>query len=162
MTKQRTSRINTAPVLLRLSLQSFGEHNVSNILEFSSNVSEAEAPAPLPAGTYPAEIVSAESKVSNASGNRYLAIRFRISPDHYPADFTEGDDDGVILSYNRLLVEDTAQARYRLRRFGDALGITIGTQFDVNSLVGLVANVAVTNSEYEGEPRAEISGIVAG
>ena len=132
-----------------------------SIIEFSAPIDDAVAPTPLPEGTYPAEIIRAEEKTSANSGNNFLSIQFRISADRYPADYTEGDEDGTVLPYNRLILRDDAASRYRLKRFSDAVGITIGTSFDPDSLIGLAANVAVKNSEYEGEPRAEIAKIVA-
>ncbi len=60
-----------------------------SIIEYDTDLSEAEAPVPLPAGDYPAEIRSAERKTS-AAGNEYINVTFHISPEAYPADYTEG------------------------------------------------------------------------
>lgn len=132
-----------------------------SIMEFSQDLSTQEAPPPLPAGTYPAEIISAAFKVSATSGNTYCAIQFKISPDSYPADFTEGDPDGTTLSYNRLVMEDSPQARWRLRKFLEAVGGRLGKSFDPSDILGLAGNIEVANETFEGEPRAQIKRVVA-
>ncbi len=136
------------------------DHQTS-IIEFSDDISNAEAPPPLPAGTYTANIVKAEAKVSATSGNRYLSLHMQIPPDQYPADFVDGDPDGTTLIYNRLLLEDTAMARYRLRKFAEAVGARVSRSVDLTDFLGLTANVEVGASTYEGEVRAEIKRVIA-
>ena len=132
-----------------------------SIMEFSSDIGEAVAPPPLPAGPYTAEIVAAVRKTSATSGNEYAAISMRISPEQYPADFLGGDPDGTVLSYNRLLLEDTPQARWRMRQFMERCGGPMGRSIDLNSLIGLTCVVEITHQEYEGEMRAQISRVLA-
>jgi hypothetical protein len=134
----------------------------TSIMEFSQDLSTQEAPPPLPASTYPAEIISAAFKTSATSGNTYCAIQFRISADEYPADFTDGDPDGTVLTYNRLVIADAPRERYRLRKFIEAVGGKLGRSFDPSDILGLTGNIEVVQSEYEGETRAEIKRVVAG
>lgn len=133
----------------------------NSILEFSEDLSTAEAPVPLPAGDYTAEIRAAEKKTSATTGNEYGSVTFFIAPEQYPADYTDGDPDGTTLTYNRVSVKDTTAGRYRLRKFCEAIGAKLGKKLDMNEWVGLTATVTVKNSEYEGEPRAEIDRVVA-
>ena len=132
----------------------------TSLMEYSSDLNEAEAPPPLPAGEYPAEIVKAEIKDS-AKGNKYLAIQFKIDPDNFPADFEEGNPDGEILSYNRVMVEDTPRGRYRMKTFLNSVGGKLGRALDPNDLMGLTATVGVVHSKWEGEDRAEIAKVLA-
>ena len=134
---------------------------MSGILDFSEDLATVEAPNPLPIGQYPGEIIAAERKTSNTSGNTYAAIQFRISADNYPADFTDGDPDGMVLSYNRLLMEDTPQARWRWRKFLEAVGGRLGRQVDLSDLLGLTAMLDIGHDKYEGENRAQITRVVA-
>lgn len=134
---------------------------MTSIIEFSSNIADAEAPVPLPVGEYPAEIRGAEAKVSD-KGNKYAAIQLYVSPDAYPADFTEGDPDGTQLTYNRLSLNDNPQSRYRLRKFLESVGLTPGATVDLNDWVGLHVTVRIKHSEWEGEKRAEVEKIVGG
>ena len=134
---------------------------MSSIFEFSQDVDTAVAPSPLPVGTYPAEIVRAEIKTSANTGNQYLALAFRISPDSYPVDFVDGDPDGETLPYNRLVLEDSIKGRWRVKRLADAIGFTVKGALDPNEMIGLTANVVIGQSEFEGENRAEIQKIVA-
>jgi hypothetical protein len=132
-----------------------------SILEFSQDLSDAVAPAPLPVGPYPAEIIGAVSRTSSTSGNQYASITFRINADSYPADYTDGDPDGTVLAYNRLLMEDTPQARWRWRQFMERIGGPLSRSIDLNTLIGLHASVEISHQEYEGEQRAQIARILA-
>lgn len=132
-----------------------------SLIEFSEDLNNAEAPAPLPPGIYPATIINAEPKTSQTSGNRYLATQFRIEADAYPADFNDGDPDGMVLTYNRVLLEDNKNARYRLRKFLEAVGGHLGRTLDPSDLMGLSANVSVGTEEYEGEKRSVIKMVMA-
>ncbi len=134
----------------------------TSIIEFSQDISQQEAPVPLPEGDYTAEIRSAVRKVGNASGKAYAAIQFFISPEQYPADYTEGDPDGQILTYGRMSLEDTPAARYKVKKTAEAVGAPKPTtKLDLGAWVGLTATVSVTHDEWEGESRAQIAKIVA-
>ncbi len=132
-----------------------------SIMEFSQDLADVVAPPPLPKGVYKAEIIGAVARTSNTTGNMYASIPMRISADEYPADFTEGDPDGIVLTYNRLLMEDTPTARWRWRQFMERIGGPMGRTVDLNSLIGLTATVEVTHQEYEGEQQAQIAKILA-
>lgn len=134
----------------------------TSIIEFSQDISTQEAPVPLPEGDYTAEIRSAVKKTGNASGKAYAAIQFFIAPEQYPADYTEGDLDGQLLTYGRMSLEDTPAARYKVRKTAEALGAPKPTtKLDLSQWVGLTGTVTVTHDEWEGEQRAQISKIVA-
>lgn len=130
-----------------------------SVIEFANDLNEQEAPEPLPIGEYPAEITGAAVKTSATSGNNYLAIQFKISPDHYPADFETGNPDGETLTYNRLTVGTTPREQWRMKKFLEAVGAKLGRTLDPNDLMGLTAMVGITHQDYEGEKRAQISKI---
>ena len=132
-----------------------------SIIQFSEDITNAEAPAPLPVGEYTAEIRAAEAKVSANSGNTYMAIQFFIPADQYPADFDEGDPDGITLTYNRLVVEDNAKGRHRMRKFCESIGAKTGREVNPSDWIGLTATVSVKHGTWEGETRAEIDRVVA-
>lgn len=131
-----------------------------SIIEFSEDLSNAEAPAPLPKSDYPFEVRSAEKKTS-AKGNEFASIVLFIAPEAYPADFTEGNEDGTMLTYNRLMLSDTPQNRYRVRKFLEAVGAKTGKKLDLNDLIGLNGIVSVDHEMYEGENRAVAKKILA-
>lgn len=135
--------------------------NLPSVIEFDEDISQAEAPIPLPVGDYPAEIRGATRKTSQTSGKEYAATQFFISPDSYPADFTEGEPDGSILTFNRVSLENTPASRYRLRKFLEAIGAPAGSKIDLNDWVGRTATVTIAHDEYEGVNRAVISKVSA-
>jgi hypothetical protein len=132
-----------------------------SILTFSEDISSAEPPVPLPVGDYPAEIRGAVVKTSQ-KGNQYVSVTFFVAPEHYPADFTDGNADGELLTYNRLQYDDSPRGRHRMRKFTDAIGAkNKGNEIDINDWVGSTAILAVAEEEWEGEPRAVIAKITA-
>jgi len=132
-----------------------------SILEFSQDLSDAQPPPPLPVGPYQAEIVSAVWRTSGTTGGEYAQIMFRVHPDAYSADYTDGNPDGTELAYNRLRKEDTPQSRWRWRLFMERVGGPLSRTIDLNTLIGLHGTIDVTHQEYEGEQRAQIARVLA-
>jgi len=131
-----------------------------SILDYSEDVSTAEAPPPLPARIYPAQVVSASRKISKSSGNEYVALAVRISPDAYPVDYTTGNPEGTTLNYNRVVYADTYEGRYRMRLLCEALGIAPSRQVDLNQFVGASCRVEVTHDKFEGVDRHQANAIL--
>lgn len=114
------------------------------ILNYSSDVSTAEAPEPIPVGDYIGTVVSAEAAVSKSSGNHYVNLAFRIDPDQYPADFSaEGWEDGVILYWRRTVIEDSTRGRYQMRRLCETLDAPMGGSINLAEWAGLEAKLTV-------------------
>lgn len=132
-----------------------------SIVEFSSDLSKAEAPEPLPVGEYEANITSTEIKTSQAKGTRYCEIRWNVSPDQYPADYGDGSPEGTNLIYRRVSLEDNPQARWFTKQFIDAIGAPLGKKVDVNEWVGMDAVVEVDHETYEGVTRAIVKRVRA-
>lgn len=132
-----------------------------SIIEYGEDLAQATPPVPLPAGPYPAEIIAASEKVSASSGGKYLNVVFRIHSENYPADYVDGDPDGVELHYNRIQTEDNGRNRFRMRQFLERIGAPLAQRVDLNNLIGLTATVDITHQEYEGENRAQIARILA-
>ena len=128
-----------------------------SILTFSEDITNAQPPPPLPIGPYPAEIIGAQRRTSPTSGNDYAQIMCRINAEAYPADYS----DGTVLSYNRMVMEDTPQSRHRWRVFMERCGGPLGRSIDLNALIGLTLTVEITHQEYEGEQRAQIARVLA-
>lgn len=140
------------------------DENIS-ILEFSEDVSTAEAPDPIPTGDYRGDCIEAEVKTSANTGNRYLQLGFRIARDDLPADFdadTAGvPDEGVLLYWRRSSLEDNANARFRLRSLCESMDVPVSKSLDLNEFVGKEALLTITHSTYEGVKRADIAKISA-
>jgi hypothetical protein len=153
-----TRVVNEAPLASKTKGTNMSEQ--SSILEFSEDIASAEAPVPLPVGDYPAEIRAAERKTSG-KGNDYGSVQFFIAPEAYPADYTEGEPDGMVLTYNRVSLADTPAGRHRMRKFVEAIGAPGGTKIDMNDWIGRTATVSVVHDTYEGETRAAIAKVVA-
>lgn len=132
-----------------------------SIIEFSEDISEAEAPEPLPAGQYAATIRGAEIKTSQR-GTLYAAVTFVVAPEEFPADYPiENAPDGKVIVFRRCSMEDNPQARYMLRNFIEAIGATASKKIDVNEWMGLSASIQIENEEYEGVMREQITRVNA-
>jgi len=126
----------------------------SSIIEYSEDISNAEAPLPLPVRTYPAVIRKVEALTSQ-KGSRYAAVSLYISVDDYPADYpTENAPDGTTLVFRRIALDDTAAGRYRMRKFCETIGAPATKRVDLNDWLNLSCQVAVKHEEFEGEKRA--------
>jgi hypothetical protein len=161
-----TSRVEASVDVNTASLASKTKENrmaeTQSIIEFSEDIATAEAPKPLPVGQYPAEIRSAERKTSANSGNEYGRVQFFIAPEQYPADFTEGNPDGMLLDYNRVPTQDNPAARHRMRKFCEAIGYSPkGGKVDMNEWIGMTATVDIVHDTFDGETRAQIKRVVA-
>jgi len=132
----------------------------TSIMRFSQDIATAEAPPPLPARQYNAEVIGASIRPAMSSGVPYLNLQFRVSADQYPADYPDGDPDGTVLYYNRLRAVDDPRGRYAMRQAMTRLGGPLSMEIDCNSLIGLRANIEVVHQEYEGEMRASISKLL--
>jgi len=133
---------------------------LDSIVEFSVDLNKQEEPEPLPTGEYVGVIRDAEVKIS-ARETRYAAVTFVISPEQYPADFTEGHPDGTIIVYRRVSLEDNPQARWGTKRFIEAIGGKLSKAVDVSEWGGCEAAVEVVHEAYEGVTRPVISRVRA-
>ena len=132
-----------------------------SILDFGEDISNAKAPEPLPKGQYTGEIIGASWRTSATSGNVYAGFLVRIPEAAYPADFLDGDPDGLVLGYNRLPHATTPRAKYSWRLFNEKVGVPNGRSIDLNDYIGRSIVVDVDHQEYDGEQRASIVRILA-
>jgi len=127
---------------------------LGSILDFSTDISDAEAPKALPAGDYPAKIVAAEVGTSQASGKRRADVTFRIMPEDFPADYEDAEafaDGKDVHAY--ISVEDNAAVRFRLRRFCEAIGAPMSSRMDINDWIGKSAIITIETDTFEGIDR---------
>lgn len=156
----KTNAGGTSSVVTHEPSASKGNQTMSDtsIIEYQDDLADAEAPPILPVGDYPAEIRGAEIKTSG-KGNEYINVTFVITPENYPADFTDGPEEGIQLSYGRLSPANETRARYNMKKFVESIGGKLGKQLDLNDWIGLSANVALVHDTYEGETRAQIKRV---
>lgn len=133
---------------------------LSSIVEFSADISKAEAPEPLPVGIYQGVIRSALPKMSQRD-TRYAEVWFVISADQYPADYTDGNPDGTTLAFRRCSLEDTPAGRYGTRMFCESIGAPCGKEVDTNLWLNLEAQLEVGHESYEGVNRSVIQRVRA-
>lgn len=135
------------------------DDSLPSVISFSEDLETAEPVPPLPAGDYIAEIRNVEAKDSQR-GTKYAAVSFMITPDQYPADY-EGNPDGELLIYRRVMLDDNPRNRFALKTFIQNIGATLGKRVDLNSWIGLRARVTLKHTTYEGTTRAEIDRVNA-
>lgn len=137
------------------------EAGSDTIITFQEDIATTDRPNPLPVGEYPGEIREAAKKTSNTSGKDYAQLNVFVDPSAYPADYADGNPDGTILNYNRLSLQDTKAARWRIRDFFEKMGLPApGRQLDLNTLVGLKVKARVSHRNYEGQPQAQLDSLV--
>lgn len=130
--------------------------NMPTVFDYDQNIADAEAPPPLPLGTYRGVIKAVEVVASKKDPSSYNAkVTFHISPDQYPATYSEGDPDGFSL-FQYVALGNKPITRFMLRKFCEAIHAPMGRQIDTTQWIGLDAMVKVTHEEYEGRFNARI------
>ena len=133
-----------------------------SILGFSEDITDPPPPPQQPPGPYTAENQGA-TPTPGKSGE-YAQITFRINAESYPADFADGDPDGITLQFNFLKTADTPQNRHRWRRFMEKCGGPMGRNLDLNALIGLTATIDITHrppDAFRDEESLNIARILA-
>lgn len=133
--------------------------DVNSIIEYDEDLSNAEAPVPLPEGDYAAIIRGAVKQMSKGdTPKEYVNITFFIDPDQYPADYTEGDPDGTLLNYGmgRLKTDGSQKSRWGMKKFCENIGVELGRSLDLNEWQGKAAIVTIKHEQYEGVDQARI------
>lgn len=127
------------------------------IIEFGEDISDAEAPEPLPQGVYPAEVTSATAGESKSSGRLQITTRFRVSPDDYPADYPmEHAPDGFERS-TWTPCGDNPNGRHRTRQLCEALGVPASKNVDLSDFIGKTCRIQIApDTNLNGEPDARI------
>lgn len=133
--------------------------DIPSVYEFSSDLADAIPPSPLPAGEYRAVVRSAEPHQSK-TGNRSIKVSYHISPDQYPADYTDGNADGEMLTHYQG-AEDTPKSRYALKRFCEMHGVVPSRSLNLIDFMGTEVMVQITHEDYQGIPQARVRPIRA-
>lgn len=126
---------------------------LSSVYEFSQDIATAEAPPPLPVGEYRAQVRSVGAAMSKSSGKPMMVLTYNISPDQYPADYTEGNADGETLTYYHPL-EDTPRTRFRLRKLCEMHGVAASRRINLPDFIGQDVILNVSHEDYQGLPQA--------
>lgn len=138
--------------------------NNENILELDMDLESFEDFEPLPAGEFPAEVRSAELKVSD-KGNEYYYIVFNIHPDDFPADYAvENAPEGMNLVFARVQKPDPKNRRSitAVKNLYRALGMDLKTsRINPGDWEGKRAKLVVDRSEFNGETRNGIKSVEA-
>lgn len=126
---------------------------VKSIYEFAEDLASAEAPIPLPAGEYRAEVRHIIGKTSKSSGNPMAEVQYVISQEQFPVDFTDGNPDGELLTVYVSLV-DTPRNRYSLRKFHEMHGVAPSRKMNLPDFLGQAVIMRVEHEEFQGVMRA--------
>lgn len=131
------------------------DHEMTSIIEFSEDISTAEKPPLLPRDTYPGTLQMIEPKIGVNSGKAYGSATVVIAPDAFPPDFEapEAYPDGVMLTFNRVPLEDNPNSRYRLRKFCERFGVVPTTRLDLSEFSMKPCRIVLDHEVWEGEER---------
>lgn len=128
-------------------------------LQFSKPIADAVKPKPLPAGDYRGTIREVKLMLSQKN-TKYVNIAFFIPASQYPADFTDGPEDGMTLFYGRVSGEDTPRGRWSVKAFYEALGLPApGVNVELTDLMNQDATLHIAHEMYENEPQARINKV---
>ncbi len=131
---------------------------LGSVYEFSDDLSKAEPPVPLPGGEYRATVQAIQAQISKSSGKPMAVTTYRITPDQYPADYTEGNPDGEqLITYTSL--SDDPRNRFRVRKWCEAHGVTPSRTLNLPDFIGQEVIATVTHEDYQGETRARVGSI---
>lgn len=133
---------------------------LGSVYEYSDNIADAAPPSPLPAGDYRASVKAIEAKNSKASGKPMAVLSYHVSPDQYPADYTEGNPDGETMMFYRPL-EDTPKNRFLLRKFCEMHGVSASKRINLPDFIGQEVIIKVEHEDYQGSPQARATPIRA-
>ena len=130
----------------------------ARIITFAEDINNAEAPSPVPEGTYSAEI--REVLQGEGSSGSYANPVFYISPDQYPPDYMlDGDPDGTnVRGYVSLA--DNKKSRYNLKNFCNAIGTTVSNQVDLDDWIGRECQIVIVHKMYEDLPQANVKKVL--
>lgn len=134
------------------------ETNLSSVIEFDEDLNNVEAPKPLPAGMFDATIQSVEPVMSK-NGKMMAKVTYMISADQYPADYTDGNPNGTILT-QYIMLEKDPRSKFALKNYCQKIGAPLSNRVDLTTWIGLAAKLEVANEMYEGQPQARISKVI--
>lgn len=125
-----------------------------SIIELSQDIETMEEFEPLPNGPYPAELQDVEIRHSEKVPQGYLYCQFHISPDHFPADYDEGNaPEGLTVVYSSVAIPDPNNRRTvrPFNMFMKALGVKLkGSSFETDKLIGKNCQLILKRNEYQG------------
>ena len=132
---------------------------LSSVIEFDEDLNNVEAPKPLPAGQYAATILSVEPMMSKNGEHKMAKVTWSIPAEEYPADYVDGNPAGTQLT-QYLMLDNTARAKFALKRFVQAIGAPLSNTVDLTTWLGLAARVEVTNEPFEDTLTARLKKVV--
>lgn len=131
------------------------------LYSFSEDIGDAEAPEPLPERAYPATITDVEDRQTQ-DGRPMVQVKYRINEEDYPADYDPGNAPGGKTLSQFLMMDDSAQTRFRLRRFCEAIGAPMSRNMNPKrDWLNLACSVTVKHEEYEGVNRERVQKVEA-
>ena len=131
-------------------------HELPSVISFSENIADAQPPKPIPTGTYRASVKMSAVGPSKSSGRRTLTLTLHVTPDQYPADYTDGNPDGTILMHY-VSVEDTPQGRFNTRRICEVFDVPmVGKDINAMDFMNRECYAKVMHEPYEGAMQAKI------
>lgn len=139
--------------------------DLGSVYEFQSNIADATEPVPLPVGEYKASVKVVELAKSKASGQPMAVFNYLVSPDQYPADYTDGNADGELLRWYLPLVDahgnETPRTRWRIKKAMEAHGLAPSSRFVCTDFIGAEVTLVVQNEDFQGSPQARVTGVKA-
>lgn len=123
------------------------QEELDTAFEFSQPIDEAEAPKPLPKGTYVAEITETKPGRSKDTGNKYVMLTLKIDESKYPHDF-KGPQGGFNVRRVVMMTDDD-KSRWQLRKLWEACGLSLPkTRIEAQDLLGKTVMVELDTRQF--------------
>lgn len=135
------------------------DDQLPSVVEFETDIADAEAIPPLPAGTYPADVVESKVVKSKNSDNKFIETTFRIYADSYPVDY-KNDKPYIDVKYRKPMLGQQDSA-FQLKTLLTSLGLSApkSKTFDPASLVSTPGLLTITHRDFNGRAYEEITKI---
>lgn len=134
-----------------------------SIIELAGDIGEMEEYEPLPDGVYPAQLQDVDQRSNEKTPQGFLTCQFRVSPDHYPADYDAANaPEGVIVTQGYIALPDPANRRTvrPFKKFLESIGQKMqGSTFDPDKWIGADCQLVLKRAEFQGAFVNNIEGI---
>lgn len=134
--------------------------DTESMFDFTTDLETAEKPPLFPEGEYVAVVTKAEPKMKAETGNRWLDIYYKISPEQYPADYpAELAPDGKTVKLMSPQLNNDKRGTWNAAELKRAHGLSLKGGITANEFIGARAKVRVKHDTFNGVTREKVTSV---